>query len=115
MGDGANQYAVKNTVGNIVLMNGNGASLVSPLITVRSKSTWESHTRRLLETTSGDEKDYCCEPFAKRQKTSIDCEEGTLGTVGCICIDSRNYISSGTSSGGTSLKQYGRVGQVRYN
>ena len=34
------------------------------------------------------------------------------GTVGCVAIDKMGNISSGTSTGGTTNKKWGRIGDV---
>ena len=36
------------------------------------------------------------------------------GTVGCVAIDKNGNISSGTSTGGTTNKKWGRIGAVSY-
>lgn len=45
----------------------------------------------------------------KRHKDRVNKDE-KYGTVGCIALDRSGNIAAGTSTGGTSHKQYGRIG-----
>jgi beta-aspartyl-peptidase (threonine type) len=44
----------------------------------------------------------------KKAKDKID----KHGTVGCVALDNKGNISAGTSTGGMTMKMYGRVGDV---
>ncbi len=37
-------------------------------------------------------------------------EDGKFGTVGCVALDSEGHLAAGTSTGGMTLKRYGRIG-----
>ena len=37
-------------------------------------------------------------------------EDGKFGTVGCVALDSAGHLAAGTSTGGMTLKRYGRIG-----
>lgn len=37
-------------------------------------------------------------------------DEGKRGTVGCVAVDARGHVAAGTSTGGTTGKRWGRVG-----
>lgn len=37
-------------------------------------------------------------------------EDGKFGTVGCVAFDKQGHLAAGTSTGGMTLKRYGRVG-----
>ena len=39
-------------------------------------------------------------------------KDSKYGTVGCVAIDKMGNISSGTSTGGTTNKKWGRIGDV---
>ncbi len=39
-------------------------------------------------------------------------ENGKFGTVGCVVLDSRGHLAAGTSTGGMTLKRWGRVGDA---
>ena len=40
------------------------------------------------------------------------CIRDRYGTVGCVAIDKNGNISSGTSTGGTTNKKWGRIGDA---
>ncbi len=42
----------------------------------------------------------------------IETDEKKFGTVGCVALDMKGNLSSGTSSGGMTNKRFGRVGDV---
>lgn len=37
-------------------------------------------------------------------------EDGKFGTVGCVVLDRAGHLAAGTSTGGMTLKRYGRIG-----
>ena len=37
-------------------------------------------------------------------------EDGKFGTVGCVALDREGHLAAGTSTGGMTLKRYGRIG-----
>lgn len=37
-------------------------------------------------------------------------EDGKFGTVGCVALDRDGHLAAGTSTGGMTLKRYGRIG-----
>ena len=37
-------------------------------------------------------------------------ENGKFGTVGCVALDREGHLAAGTSTGGMTLKRYGRIG-----
>lgn len=37
-------------------------------------------------------------------------ENGKFGTVGCVALDAEGHLAAGTSTGGMTLKRYGRIG-----
>ena len=37
-------------------------------------------------------------------------EDGKFGTVGCVALDADGHLAAGTSTGGMTLKRYGRIG-----
>ena len=42
-------------------------------------------------------------------KTELS-ENGKFGTVGCVALDREGHLAAGTSTGGMTLKRYGRIG-----
>lgn len=49
-------------------------------------------------------------PSAPSARAALAHDEGKHGTVGVVALDSRGNIAAGTSTGGTTAKQWGRVG-----
>lgn len=39
-------------------------------------------------------------------------ENGKFGTVGCVALDRRGHLAAGTSTGGMTLKRWGRIGDA---
>jgi beta-aspartyl-peptidase (threonine type) len=46
----------------------------------------------------------------KMNSLPFDADEEQLGTVGCVALDKMGNLAAGTSTGGTSNKRFGRVG-----
>ncbi|PYP52194.1 MAG: hypothetical protein DMD39_07250, partial [Gemmatimonadetes bacterium] len=42
--------------------------------------------------------------------TALPGEENYFGTVGAVALDKAGNLAAGTSTGGTEMKRYGRVG-----
>lgn len=49
-------------------------------------------------------------PSAPEARAALAHDEGKHGTVGVVALDSRGNIAAGTSTGGTTAKRWGRVG-----
>ncbi|XP_024083207.1 isoaspartyl peptidase/L-asparaginase isoform X2 [Cimex lectularius] len=45
-------------------------------------------------------------------KTEIGPDEGGVGTVGCVAVDTNGHVASGTSTGGITGKYKGRIGDT---
>ena len=50
------------------------------------------------------------EARAREDARPVLSEDGKFGTVGCVALDSRGNLAAGTSTGGMTLKRWGRVG-----
>lgn len=98
---------------NHVLMIGEGAERLAwalgferynPITPERLKQ-WETARKKLLESPPSDR--------FKKLKELINAHPELLkGTVGCVAIDDTGEIVAGTSTGGTLLKLFGRVGDT---
>ncbi len=64
--------------------------------TPESRARWERRRRQKLD----------------KPQSQIQIEDVTayLGTVGCVALDSKGNLAAATSTGGTTGKQFGRVG-----
>ena len=49
-------------------------------------------------------------PLAPDAAADLAHDEGKLGTVGVVALDARGNVAAGTSTGGTTAKRWGRVG-----
>ncbi|MEO8115420.1 MAG: isoaspartyl peptidase/L-asparaginase, partial [Phenylobacterium sp.] len=49
-------------------------------------------------------------PTAPEARAALAHDEGKHGTVGVVALDSRGNVAAGTSTGGTTAKRWGRVG-----
>lgn len=63
---------------------------------------WDSY-RRALKATAAD-------PQAGAQSGSPSTNEHKFGTVGAVALDQAGHLAAGTSTGGMTLKRFGRVG-----
>ncbi len=73
-------------------------------ITERRKEQWRKLREKLLQ---GETRHY-----QKIQKLIQEHPELLKGTVGCVALDDQGEIVAGTSTGGTFLKLFGRVGDT---
>ena len=67
-----------------------------------TENRWKQLQENLREDTGATKKDI------SRDQGVIG--EGKFGTVGCVALDKFGNIAAGTSTGGTSNKRYGRIG-----
>lgn len=93
-GDGAEEFAVKH-----------GFQLVDTSYFF-TQHRWEQLQKNLKENeknaSTGDQKAALDEPGIN--------DDFKFGTVGCVALDSHGNLAAGTSTGGTSNKQFGRIG-----
>ncbi len=73
-------------------------------ITEHRREQWKKLREKLLH---GDTRHY-----KKIQKLIQEHPELLKGTVGCVALDDKGEIVAGTSTGGTFLKLFGRVGDT---
>lgn len=73
-------------------------------ITARRKEQWRKLRKQFLQ---GETRHY-----KKIQKLIHEHPELLKGTVGCVVLDDKGEIVAGTSTGGTFLKLFGRVGDT---
>lgn len=83
-----------------------GLEIVSPQY-FWTKERWDALQKALKEDSvkavSGDKKSY---------RLGIQNHDNKFGTVGCVTLDKQGHLAAGTSTGGMTDKQYGRVGDV---
>ncbi len=65
------------------------------------------------------EQDYFSTPYqrqkfeqAKQAEQQKNADDGHMGTVGCVALDQHGDMAAGTSTGGTTHKLFGRVGDT---
>lgn len=99
IGDGAETFAKQN-----------GMELVD------TSYFWtEMRWNQLLEAKKRDQQ-QTSDPGNQQKKPgdtqNQDSDDHKFGTVGCVALDRAGNLAAGTSSGGTTNKKYGRVGDV---
>jgi beta-aspartyl-peptidase (threonine type) len=97
-----------------VMMSGRGAELFATTVGLEivdpsyfwTERRWKSLQQELLKEQSGAAK-----PNASLEHDSYSVpEDRKYGTVGAVALDSRGNLAAGTSTGGTTNKRYGRIG-----
>lgn len=107
VGNGANEYAKKHNLGKPF-------DLVHHLVTPTTRNTFEIHSKHVKDYEEKlKNKTNLTKSTKRRKEFHVDDEDDKrYDTIGAVCVDSKNNIAAGSSSGGISLKQPGRVGQV---
>lgn len=82
-----------------------GVELVAP------EYFWTDETRREFEKAKADAADsQQRKSTGDGKKVSVDLRPDHYGTVGCVALDTHGNLAAGTSTGGLSMKRFGRVG-----
>ena len=92
-----------------VMMTGHGAELFATKMGLEivdpsyfwTERRWKSLQNELMKEQKGEPHSEFAIP-----------EEKKYGTVGCLALDKNGNLAAGTSTGGTTNKQYGRVGDT---
>lgn len=93
-----------------VMMVGAGAeafAMAHGMDTVSQKYFYTERRWRQLQEALAKEKES---DSSKEKMSAPDTSEHKHGTVGCVALDKMGNLAAGTSTGGTTNKRYGRVG-----
>ena len=88
-----------------VMLAGDGADTFAKKVgleTVPRKYFYTEHRWKQLEEWKAKQK--------TKKQSQLEMTREYLGTVGCAALDSKGNIAAGTSTGGLTGKQYGRIG-----
>jgi beta-aspartyl-peptidase (threonine type) len=67
----------------------------------------EKRWKQYLKAKEDEQKDSTA---PRNERAPVDSSQGKHGTVGCVALDRMGNLAAGTSTGGTTNKRFGRVG-----
>ena len=86
-----------------VMLSGNGAEQFAKQQNIEMKEADYFFTEKRFQSLQNAKS-------AKKDQASLLSEDYKFGTVGCVALDQKGHLAAGTSTGGMTNKEYGRIG-----